>query len=41
MEQQKLKESGGRLSSAIWSGLKYGAIAYGLFYLFKWVGWIS
>ena len=31
----------GRASSAIWAGLKYGILAYIVYYIFKWIGWVS
>ncbi len=29
-----------RASSAIWSGLKYGVLAYAVWHMAKWLGWI-
>ena len=34
-------KSSGKASSAIWTGIKYGALAYGVSYLAKWMGWIN
>ena len=30
----------GRASSAIWAGIKYGVLAYALWYVAKWLGWV-
>ena len=31
----------GRASSAIWAGIKYGVLAYALWYAAKWLGWVG
>ena len=31
----------GRASSAIWSGLKYGVLAYVIWTVAKWLGWVQ
>jgi hypothetical protein len=30
----------GRASFAIWAGIKYGVLAYALWYVAKWLGWV-
>ena len=30
----------GRASSAIWAGIKYGVLAYVIWYAAKWMGWV-
>jgi hypothetical protein len=30
----------GRASSAIWAGIKYGVLAYAIWYAAKWLGWV-